>query len=131
MTARILVIDDEAAIREAMRMILEYEGYECVLAASGPEGLTAIDREMPDLVFLDVRMPGMDGMEASRRIRAELPRHAQPCIIALTANAMQEDHEACLRAGMDDFLAKPVQLRELGAALERAAARVLAPMTAT
>ena len=70
MTARILVIDDEAAIREAMRMILEYDGYECVLAASGPEGLASIERETPDLVFLDIRMPGMDGLDVLDRIRA-------------------------------------------------------------
>ena len=69
MTARILVIDDEAAIRDAMRMILEYDGYDCAVASSGPDGLAAIERETPDLVFLDIRMPGMDGLEVLDRIR--------------------------------------------------------------
>ena len=60
--SRILVIDDEAAIRESMRMTLEYEGYVCILAATGPEGLALADREQPDLVLLAVKMPGTDGL---------------------------------------------------------------------
>jgi two-component system nitrogen regulation response regulator NtrX len=70
MKARLLVIDDEAAIRETMRMLLEYDGYDVALAASGQEGLTQVEREPPDMVFLDVKMPGMDGLEVLSRIRA-------------------------------------------------------------
>jgi two-component system, NtrC family, nitrogen regulation response regulator NtrX len=70
MKARLLVIDDEAAIRETMRMLLEYDGYDVALAASGQEGLTQVEREAPDMVFLDVKMPGMDGLEVLSRIRA-------------------------------------------------------------
>ena len=64
MKPRILVIDDEAAIRDSLRMILEYEGYECVLAPTALDGIASIEREAPDLVFLDIKMPNMDGLEA-------------------------------------------------------------------
>src|SRR5215510_4472691 len=68
--SRILVIDDEAAIRDSLKMTLEYEGYEFLGAATGQEGLTLAERESPDLVILDVKMPGMDGLEVLDRLRA-------------------------------------------------------------
>ena len=67
MKSRILVIDDEAEIRRSVRMILEYEGYDVLEASSGPEGVALAEREAPDLVFLDIKMPGMDGLEALQR----------------------------------------------------------------
>src|SRR5258707_13955719 len=67
--SRILVIDDEAAIRDSLRMTLEYEGYEVLAAATGQEGLTVAERDAPDLVLLDVKMPGMDGIEVLERLR--------------------------------------------------------------
>src|SRR5205814_10593416 len=69
MKARILVIDDEAEIRRSVRMILEYEGYDVQEASSGPERLALVEREPPDLVFMDIRMPGLDGPEALQKIR--------------------------------------------------------------
>ena len=68
--SRILVIDDEAAIRDSLRMTLEYEGYEFIGAATGQEGLALAEREAPDLVLLDIKMPGMDGLEVLDRLRA-------------------------------------------------------------
>jgi len=68
--SRILVVDDEVAIRESLRMTLEYEGYECLLAATGQEALSLAERETPDLVLLDVKMPGMDGIDVLERLRA-------------------------------------------------------------
>jgi len=67
---RILVIDDEGAIRDSLRMILEYEDYQFVGAASGQEGIAAVQRERPDLVLLDIKMPGMDGLEVLRKLHA-------------------------------------------------------------
>jgi two-component system nitrogen regulation response regulator NtrX len=69
MKPRVLVVDDEPAIRDTMRMILDYEGYETLLAASGEEGLAAIERDQPDIVFLDIKMPGLDGLEVLTRLR--------------------------------------------------------------
>ena len=74
MKARILVVDDEAEIRRSVRMILEYEGYDVLEASSGPEGVALAERETPDLVFLDIKMPGMDGLEALQRIRRSTRR---------------------------------------------------------
>ena len=69
MKSRILVIDDEAAVRDSLKMILEYDGYDCLLAPSGQDGLARVQKDSPDLVFLDVKMPGMDGLDVLRRIR--------------------------------------------------------------
>src|SRR5204863_8761876 len=67
--SRILVVDDEAAIRDSLKMMLEYEGYEFLAAATGQEGLALVEREAPDLVLLDVKMPGMDGLQVLERLR--------------------------------------------------------------
>src|SRR5688500_458955 len=72
--SRILVIDDEVGIRDSMRRTLEYQGYQFVGAATGQEGLLLIERDPPDLVFLDIKMPGMDGLEVLERIKASNPR---------------------------------------------------------
>ena len=70
MKPRILVVDDEAAIRDSMRMILEYEGYEFLGAPSGQDAIAAVERDGPDMVFLDIKMPGMDGLDVLSRIKA-------------------------------------------------------------
>jgi two-component system nitrogen regulation response regulator NtrX len=106
MTPRILVIDDEAAIRESMRMILEYEGYECALAASGPEGIGLVERETPDLVFLDVRMPGMDGLEVLDRLKAM--SDTLPVVIVSGHGTVATAVEATKR-GAFDFIEKPLE----------------------
>src|ERR671912_583862 len=76
MKSRILVIDDETEIRRSVRMILEYDGYDVLEASSGPEGVALAEKEAPDLVFLDVKMPGMDGLEALQRIKDAIKRAA-------------------------------------------------------
>ena len=102
------------------------------VAADGEETLAALRRQRYDVVLMDVQMPGMDGLEAARRIRAGWPAAERPRIIAVTANALREDREACLSAGMDDYLSKPVLPEDLRAALCRVVgAAVPAPAPGT
>ncbi|HXW05431.1 MAG TPA: sigma-54 dependent transcriptional regulator [Vicinamibacterales bacterium] len=105
MKARILVVDDEAEIRRSMRMILEYEGYDVLEASSGPDGVTLAERESPDLVFLDIKMPGMDGLEALQRIKAA--NDAIPVVIVSGHGTVSTAVEAT-KAGAFDFIEKPL-----------------------
>ena len=105
MKPRILVIDDEAAIRDSLRMILEYEHYDFTGAANGPEGLAAIQRDRPDLVLLDIKMPGMDGMDVLRKIRAlddTLP------VVMISGHGTMATAVEAIKAGATDFLEKPL-----------------------
>ena len=104
MTARVLLIDDDAGIRESMRMPLEYEGYEYAAAASAEEGLAAIQRESPDIVFLDIKMPGMDGLDALSKIKAI--DEALPVVMISAHGNAQVGMDATKR-GADDFIEKP------------------------
>jgi two-component system nitrogen regulation response regulator NtrX len=105
MKPRILVIDDEPAIRDTMRMTLEYEGYECLTASSGTEGLVTIERESPDLVFLDIKMPGLDGLETLGRIRATTD--TLPVVIVSAHGTANTALEAG-RLGAFRFIEKPL-----------------------
>lgn len=105
MSARILVIDDEAAIRDTMRMILEYEGHEVLLAGSGQEGLQAAQAEAPDLVFLDIKMPGIDGLEVLTRLRAT--SDTLPVVIVSAHGTAATALEAG-RLGAYRFIEKPL-----------------------
>ena len=104
MKPRILVVDDERAIRDTMRMILEYEGYECLTAASGAEAIATAERELPDLVFLDIKMPGMDGLEVLTRLRAT--NDTLPVVIVSAHGTAAAALEAG-RLGAFRFLEKP------------------------
>jgi signal transduction histidine kinase/CheY-like chemotaxis protein len=116
---RILLAEDNAINQKLALRILERMGYRADTAANGLEVLEAVERQPYDMILMDVQMPEMDGLEATRRLVAERPGDDRPRIIAMTANAMQEDREICLAAGMDDYLSKPIQLKELQASLER------------
>ena len=105
MKPRILVVDDEPAIRDTMRMILDYDGYETVLAASGQEGLQIIERDPPDLVFLDIKMPGMDGLEVLSRVRAT--NDTVPVVIVSAHSSASSALEAG-RLGAFRFIEKPL-----------------------
>jgi len=117
---RILLIEDEGNIRELITMLLENKGWEVVTATSGAEGLTVWESERVDLILMDLRMPLMDGFEATRRIRKkeEFENRHVP-IIALTAHAMKNDSEKCLEAGMDAFMSKPFKSEEFLSQIER------------
>ena len=109
---KILVIDDNAENRALAQASLEDEGYRVVLAASGDEGISKFEEQLPDCVLLDVRMPGTDGFAVCARIRA-LPAGAQTPIVFLTALRDVDTFDQALRAGGDDFLTKPVRPTEL------------------
>ena len=117
MKHRIVVIDDEIAIRDSLKMILEYDGYECLLAPSGQAGLACVAREGPDLVFLDVKMPGMDGIEVLRKIRAidEL----LPVVIISGHGTVSTAVEAT-RLGAFDFLEKPLSTDRVSVTIRNA-----------
>jgi two-component system, NtrC family, nitrogen regulation response regulator NtrX len=103
--SRILVIDDESAIRDSMRMILEYEGYEFVGAATGQDGIQAVERETPDLVFLDIKMPGMDGLEVLQRLKAI--DEALP-VVVISGHATVSTAVEATKLGAFDFIEKPL-----------------------
>src|SRR3954470_4001772 len=105
MKARILVVDDEAEIRRSVRMILEYEGYDVQEASSGPEALAIIERETPDLVFLDIKMSGMDGLDALQRIRQT--NESLPVVIISGHGTVSTAVEAT-KLGAFDFIEKPL-----------------------
>ena len=120
----ILVAEDNVVNQKLILRMLERFGYRADAAANGIETIQALQRQPYDVILMDVQMPQMDGLESTRRIRKELTAERQPCIVAMTANAMQGDREECLRAGMDDYLSKPIGVKELRQALENAFGRV-------
>ncbi len=105
----ILVVDDEEAIAEAVRARLESEGYRVVAAADGPEAIRAHAEHRPDLVVLDLMLPGMDGLEVCKQIQ----RDGWTPVLMLTARAEEADKVAGFAVGADDYLTKPFSLREL------------------
>jgi two-component system, NtrC family, nitrogen regulation response regulator NtrX len=110
MKQRILVIDDDAAIRDSMRMILEYEGFDCLLAPTAQEGLAAIEKQTPDIVFLDIKMPGMDGLEALAKIKqidGTLP------VVMISGHGTTSTVVEAMKAGAVDFIDKPVARERL------------------
>jgi PAS domain S-box-containing protein len=115
----VLVAEDNAVNQKVALRFLEKMGYQADAVANGLEAVNAVKDRRYDLVLMDLQMPEMDGLEASRRIRREIPVELQPKIIALTANAMQGDREICLDAGMDDYISKPVKMHEIVAAIRR------------
>ncbi|NTW03145.1 MAG: response regulator, partial [Oscillochloris sp.] len=117
---RVLVAEDNLVNQQVALRMLQKMGYQADLATSGLEVLDSLYRQDYDVVLMDVQMPDMDGMDATRRLRAMLPDNRQPYIIAVTANAMAGDREACLSVGMDDNISKPMRRADLEAALIRA-----------
>ncbi|MBW8876604.1 MAG: response regulator [Acidobacteria bacterium] len=120
---RILLAEDHPVNRQVMLGLLEHLGYRADLAANGLEVLAALDRQPYDVILMDVQMPEMDGLEATRRIRRQPPGGCRPRILAMTAHAMSGDRERCLEVGMDGYLSKPVQIADLAAALAAAEPR--------
>ncbi len=117
---RILLAEDNAMNRKVALGFLKRLCYSADVASNGLEALEALEQQPYDVVLMDVQMPELDGLDASRRICEQWPPESRPQIIAMTANALPEDREACFSAGMNDYVAKPIRAEELAAALKRA-----------
>lgn len=116
---RVLLAEDNPMNQKLALRLLSRMGVTADVANDGLEAIAANARERYDVILMDVQMPELDGLEATRRIRARGTDH-RPWIIAMTANAMEGDREACLAAGMDDYVSKPIRPPELSAALAAA-----------
>ena len=117
-SGRLLVVEDDRVNQQVIQLLLKRLGLACVLVDDGATGVAAALAEPWDAILMDCQLPGIDGFEATRRIRTGLAGQPVP-IIALTANARPEDHAACQAAGMDDFLTKPIRQEQLRACLEK------------
>lgn len=115
----ILLVEDNLVNQKVALRYLERMGYRADTAGTGVAGVQAMRDHHYHLVFMDVQMPEMDGLEATRQIRSTIPPERQPVIIALTANAMQGDRERCLESGMTDYITKPVKIDELQSVIAR------------
>lgn len=116
---KILLAEDNVVNQRLALKLLEKMGYRADLAANGHEVLAALEKQFYDIVFMDMQMPEMDGLEATRQIRSRWPQEAQPIVIAMTANAMKSDKDACFEAGMNDFIGKPVRISEVTEKLKK------------
>jgi CheY-like chemotaxis protein len=116
---RILLAEDNQVNQKLALRILEQMGYRADVASNGLESVESIERQLYDVILMDVQMPEMDGLDATRNIR-KLENVTQPHIIAMTANAMEGDREMCIAAGMNDYVSKPIRVNELVEALMKA-----------
>jgi signal transduction histidine kinase/CheY-like chemotaxis protein len=122
---RLLVVEDSVTNQKVALLFLRRLGYRADVAGNGLEALQSLERQTYDLILMDVQMPEMDGLEATRRIRSKWPNEP-PRIVAMTASAMKEDRDICLAAGMDDYMTKPLKRETLRAVLERSAEAISA-----
>jgi signal transduction histidine kinase/DNA-binding response OmpR family regulator/HPt (histidine-containing phosphotransfer) domain-containing protein len=116
---RILLAEDNVVNQRLAQLLLERLEQTADVVSNGVEAVNAATRLPYDIILMDVLMPEMDGLDATRRIRTQLPKERQPRIIAMTANALTGDRERCLAAGTDDYISKPIQLSELAKVIER------------
>ena len=116
---RILLAEDNPVNQKVALAMLKHLGYKADVAVNGKEVLNSLEQKTYDLILMDIQMPEMDGLEATKIIRSSLPAAGQPRIIAMTAYTLQGDREQCLAAGMDEYISKPVKMEELKEALEK------------
>jgi CheY-like chemotaxis protein len=118
MLYRILIVEDNENNRSLLKDILTFHGHEVAVASDGHEGISLARALMPDLILMDIQMPGLDGMTAGRILKGD-PATSGLKIIALTSFAMQGDQEKFLAAGFDGYLSKPISTRELPELIDR------------
>ena len=124
--AKILLVEDNEMNRDMLSRRLQKKGYEVFIAVDGEEGVKKARSERPDLILMDMSLPGLDGWEASRQLKAMVETQAIG-IIALTAHAMAQDKDKALAAGCDDFDTKPIDLARLTEKIETLLAKKTAP----
>jgi two-component system cell cycle response regulator DivK len=112
MSKRILVVEDQEDNRRIIRDLLTASGYALIEAVTGEEGVAAAEREKPDLILMDIQLPGLDGYEATRRIKA-IPALKQVPVIAVTSYALSGDDQKAFAAGCDGYVTKPFSPRQL------------------
>ncbi len=116
---RILLAEDNPVNQKVALLLLKSLGFKADIANNGVEAVEAVSQQVYDVVLMDMQMPEMDGLEATRAIRQQAANAQVPWIIAMTANVMEDDQKACFAAGMNDYLSKPIRPQLLGEALER------------
>jgi len=118
MSELLLIIEDDARNRKLLRSVLEVHGYRCLEAVNGREGVEVAKQHLPDAILMDIQMPVMGGIEATRRLKND-PRTREIPVLALTSYAMNSDKERITAAGCDGYLAKPLNLNEVLHQLQR------------
>ncbi|WP_145141608.1 PAS domain S-box protein [Paenibacillus sp. Y412MC10] len=120
----ILIAEDNEINQIVLRKMLEKQGHRVTVVTNGHDVLRAAENTTYDIIFMDVQMPGMNGLETTRKLRATLPKDSCPMIVAVTANALKEDRDICLGAGMDEYISKPVKSQPVLAVLEQVKRKV-------
>ena len=115
---KILIVDDDPDLCYILQTVFEHLGYDSVLAVNGKEAVDLATSQLPDLILMDIVLPVMDGLQATRLIRENPNTHSTP-IMAMTARVTLEDKKKCFRSGCDDFLAKPFTIKELTSCMDK------------
>ncbi|VVB72893.1 putative methanogenesis regulatory protein FilR2 [uncultured archaeon] len=120
----ILLVEDNPVNQKVATVMLKRLGYTTDVAVSGSEALQALEHKSYDLILMDIQMPDMDGLETTCRIRERNTSQGQPCVVAMTAYALDDDRDEFVQAGMNDYLSKPIRMEELRRILDRCEKKV-------
>ena len=117
-TEVVLVVEDDSKSRKLVRDLLTFKGYQIIEAETGEEGVALAQERRPSLILMDIRLPGIDGIQALERLRAEVATQGIP-VMAMTASVMSGDRQRVLAAGFDGFQSKPIKIKDFVAAVEQ------------
>ncbi|MFM7407386.1 MAG: response regulator [Cuspidothrix sp.] len=115
---KILIVEDNKVNQKIADKLFQKLGYPVIIVNNGVEALNVLKQEMYDVVFMDIQMPELDGIETTKAIYQEWGETNRPYIIAMTANAMPSDREQCLSVGMDDYISKPIKIEAIVASIQ-------------